>query len=256
MLRSTCSGGTPICNVQMDEQEVATLTTKQRSATSLVRKAQRRIRTRECPSLELRTLEQESAVAKIPADSSLVPMQRGSTYSGSDDDYDCPRAEIQIKMEATTMRTVCRPQRRSGHNIQMMSNSEPMRALPMPGLKQSLEAINKSMGQTVLPRLKLGNERQAYDQEAGDVDNYTSDLEYEEEGPIASSSPGRSQEDDQEEVEVEEEPEPEPVLRLPPLTKQNSNLSRRVVLEQDEDGTVYIVSSPKSKRSLKRFVAS
>ncbi|XP_070140757.1 histone-lysine N-methyltransferase, H3 lysine-79 specific isoform X4 [Drosophila kikkawai] len=240
-------GGTPICNVQMDEQEIGTLTTKQRSATSasIVRQARRRISTRESPSLGLQSHQQESLLAKNldfgSFDSSMVPLQRSCNYSGSDDDddnVDSPRAEIQIKMEATTMRTVCRPPKKSGHKLK---HSESMLALPMPGLKQSLEAINKSMGQTVLPRLKLGNERAEYDQE--EEDNYNSDLDYEEEGPLVRYSQEDNQSDEQEE-EVEEEP----VLKLPPLVKQNSNITRRLVVEQDENGTVYIKSGPKAKR--------
>ncbi|XP_016988732.1 uncharacterized protein LOC108051224 isoform X10 [Drosophila rhopaloa] len=249
-------GGTPICNVEMDEQEIANLTSKC-SSTSLVRQARRRIRTRENPNLELRALPPGSVISKdvhfASLDSSLAPLQgmQYKAYSGSDEDS--PRAEIQIKMEATTMRTVSRPTKRSG---QVMSSSEPMRALPMSGLKQSLEAINQSMGQTVLPRLKLGNERQDYEPDADEPDNYTSDLndEAEEEDLMSraaklieraqcSPNPGLLDEPS------EEEEEEGTVLKLPPLTKQNSNVSRRLVLlEQDENGTMYIKSAPSAKR--------
>ncbi|XP_070069868.1 uncharacterized protein [Drosophila takahashii] len=260
-------GGTPICKVEMDEQEMASLSSKHQSSTSLVQQARRRIRTKENPNLQLRALQSCPLVSKdvqfASLDSSLVPLQQKQrkVYSGSEDDS--PRAEIQIKLEATTMRTVCRPSKRS----QIMSSSEPLRALPMPGLKQNLEAINQSMGQTVLPRLKLGNERQDFEPEEPD-DNYTSELE-EEEGveeeeeqedlmvraaklierarssPIPKAEPEKEEEDYQSE---EEEPE-EAVLKLPPLIKQNSNVSRRlVVLEQDENGTMYIKSAPGNKR--------
>ncbi|XP_020805874.1 LOW QUALITY PROTEIN: uncharacterized protein LOC110182198 [Drosophila serrata] len=236
-------GGTPICNLELDEQEI---TTKERSTTSasMVRQARRRISTRESPNLGLQSL-----------DSSLMPLQRSSNYSGSDDDdVDSPRAEIQIKLEATTMRTVCRPQKRSGHGVRMINHSEPKRALALPGLKQSLDAINKSMEHTVLPSLKMGNDRSEYAQEAEDVDNYNSDLDYEEEGPASSLSRSRDQEDNQSD-EHEEYVEEEQVLRLPPLVKQNSNISRRLIVEQDENGTVYIKSSPKAKRSFILFIA-
>ncbi|XP_016988731.1 uncharacterized protein LOC108051224 isoform X8 [Drosophila rhopaloa] len=253
-------GGTPICNVEMDEQEIANLTSKC-SSTSLVRQARRRIRTRENPNLELRALPPGSVISKdvhfASLDSSLAPLQgmQYKAYSGSDEDS--PRAEIQIKMEATTMRTVSRPTKRSG---QVMSSSEPMRALPMSGLKQSLEAINQSMGQTVLPRLKLGNERQDYEPDADEPDNYTSDLndEAEEEDLMSraaklieraqcSPNPGLLDEPS------EEEEEEGTVLKLPPLTKQNSNVSRRLVLlEQDENGTMYIKSAPSAKRRSNR----
>ncbi|XP_017124493.1 uncharacterized protein LOC108144311 isoform X2 [Drosophila elegans] len=253
-------GGTPICNLEMDEQEIAGLTPNQRPATSIVRQARRRTRTRENPNLELRAQQPPgSLISKdlefASLDSSLVPLQRmqRKVYSGSEDES--PRAEIQIKMEATTMRTVCRPTKRSAAQ-QVMSNLEPMRALPMSssGLKQSLEAINQTMGQTVLPRLKLD-----YQPEADDGDNYTSDLnddpEVEEadlmsraakliERSRSDSNPGEQSEEDEQEEEEEEA-----VLKLPPLTKQNSNVSRRLVLlEQDENGTMYIKSAPSAKR--------
>jgi len=215
-------------------------------------------------------------------------MQR-KVYSGSEEDS--PRAEIQIKLEATTMRTVRRPTKRSGQVAQMISNSEPMRALPMPGLRQSLEAINQSMGQTVLPKLELGNKREEYEAaETDQPDNYTSDLEdeYEErEDPImrvakliehAKSMSKKNTEsrekiqneeeehereqeqeedvgEDEDEEEEEEEKEEQRPLKLPPLTKQNSNVNRRLVLlEQDENGTMYIKSAPNSKSRSNRFV--
>ncbi|XP_037717953.1 apoptotic chromatin condensation inducer in the nucleus isoform X6 [Drosophila subpulchrella] len=288
-------GGKPICNVEMDDQEIAGLASKHRSSKSLVRQARRRICTTENPNLEFRALQQGSVVSKdvqfASLDSSLVPLQRmqRKVYSGSEEDS--PRAEIQIKLEATTMRTVRRPTKRSGQVAQMNSNSEPMRALPMPGLRQSLEAINQSMGQTVLPKLELGNEREEYEtEETDEPDNYTSDLEdeYEEkEDPImrvakllelAKSMSKKNAElkqeiqieeeeheqeqeqeqeededEDEEEEEEEKEEEEERPLKLPPLTKQNSNVSRRLVLlEQDENGTMYIKSAPNSKRRSNR----
>ncbi|XP_016929112.2 uncharacterized protein [Drosophila suzukii] len=292
-------GGKPICNVEMDDQEIAGLASKHRSSKSLVQQARRRICTTESPNLEFRALQQGSVVSKdvqfASLDSSLVPLQRmqRKVYSGSEEDS--PRAEIQIKLEATTMRTVRRPTKRSGQVAQMISNSEPMRALPMPALRQSLEAINQSMGQTVLPKLELGNKREEYEAaETDEPDNYTSDLEdeYEErEDPIirvvslielAKSMSKKNTEsrekiqneeeehereqeqeedvdkdededEDEDEEEEEEEKEEERPLKLPPLTKQNSNVNRRLVLlEQDENGTMYIKSAPNSKRRSNR----
>ncbi|XP_017049391.2 AF4/FMR2 family member lilli isoform X5 [Drosophila ficusphila] len=272
-------GGTPICNMEMEDQEK-----HHHSSTSLVRQAHRRTRTRENPNLELRALQQGSVMSKdvqfASLDSSLVPLQRKQrkvVHSGSEEDS--PRAEIQIKMEATTMRTVCRPTKRPAvHGGQLISNPEPLRALPMPELKQSLEAINKSMGQAVLPRLKLGNEREDLESDADEQDNYTSELDdepEEEDDLIAratklierarscpSPKPNPSAEDthsgDEEQEEEEEQPdlELEKVLKLPPLTKQNSNVSRRlVVLEQDENGTMYIKSATSSQRRANRSEA-
>jgi len=165
----------------------------------------------------------------------------------------------------------------------------------MPGLRQSLEAINQSMGQTVLPKLELGNKREEYEAaETDEPDNYTSDLEdeYEErEDPIMrvakliehaksmskkntesrekiqneeeehereqeqKEDVGEDEDEDEDEEEEEEEKEEERPLKLPPLTKQNSNVNRRLVLlEQDENGTMYIKSAPNSKRHSNRFV--
>ncbi|XP_017077811.1 uncharacterized protein LOC108112470 isoform X2 [Drosophila eugracilis] len=257
-------GGTPICKVEMDEQEIANMTSKPHSSTSLVRQARRRIRTKENPNLELRSLQHGSVVSNdvqfASLDSSLVPLQRkqGKVYSGSEEDS--PRAEIQLKLEATAMRTVCRPTKRSG---QVTSNSEPMRARPMSGLKNSLEAINQSIGESVLPRLKLGNERMDFEPDEDEPDNYTSDLDDEAiEADLmiqgtklldrARSSPtpkGSLQMEDARSDEDEEEEEEKPALKLPPISKQNSNVSRRLVLlEEDEDGTMYIKSPPGAKR--------
>ncbi|KPU76788.1 uncharacterized protein Dana_GF13426, isoform C [Drosophila ananassae] len=245
-------GGTPICNVQMDEQEIASLAAKtSRSSTSLVRQARRRLRTRENPNLELRALEQEPVLTKnvefASLDSSLVPLhrkQRGQ-YSPSEDES--PRAEIQIKLEATTMRTVCRPKKRSA--AAALGNSEPMRALPMPQLKQSLEAINQSIGKVSLPRLELGNERKddTYDQEE-EISDLDFDEELEKDSPRVVVEEPLSEEEEEIAAVVEK-----PVMTLPPLIKQGSNVSRRlVVLEQDENGTMYIKSAPNGKRRLKR----
>jgi len=147
------------------------------------------------------------------------------------------------------------------------------------------------MGQTVLPKLELGNKREEYEAaETDQPDNYTSDLEdeYEErEDPImrvakliehAKSMSKKNTEsrekiqneeeehereqeqeedvgEDEDEEEEEEEKEEQRPLKLPPLTKQNSNVNRRLVLlEQDENGTMYIKSAPNSKSRSNRFV--
>lgn len=240
----------------MDEQEIASLAAKtSRSSTSLVRQARRRLRTRENPNLELRALEQEPVLTKnvefASLDSSLVPLhrkQRGN-YSASEDES--PRAEIQIKLEATTMRTVCRPKKRSGPAVGgALSNSEPMRALPMPQLKQSLEAINQSIGKVSLPRLELGERKDdAYDHEE-EISDLDFDDELEKDSPRVEVDEPLSEEEEEMPAVVEK-----PVMTLPPLIKQGSNVSRRlVVLEQDENGTMYIKSAPNGKRRLKRFV--
>ncbi|XP_039484073.1 uncharacterized protein LOC120446909 isoform X3 [Drosophila santomea] len=264
-------GGTPICNVEMDEQGIGSLVSKHPSSTSLVRQARRRIRTKENPDLELRALQSPCSVITkdiqyASLNSSLVPMQRKlpKEYSGSEEDS--PRPEIQIKLEAAAMRTVCRSTKRSGRSSQAMGNAEPMRALPMSDLKENFETINQSMGQTVLPRLQLGSERQDYEPEDDEVDNYTSDQEEDPEDVdfmakavkllerVRSSSspvPNPDLVDTHSEYD-EEQPEAEPEFKLPPLMEQNSNVSRRLLLEDDENSTMYFKSAPRAKRRSNR----
>ncbi|KAH8400867.1 hypothetical protein KR009_001513 [Drosophila setifemur] len=222
-------GGTPLSNMQMaiDEQELASLTAKKRSSTSLVRQARRRIRTRENPCLQL--------------DSAPLQQIRRAVCSGSEDES--PRPEIQIKMEATTMRTMVRPKKRSGsQSVMNLTNLEPMKALPMPQLKQSLEAINQSMEKSSLPRLKIGIERpeQNFKKYEDGPDEEISDLDYDDEEEEEKEAPNDNRNEDEEKGK--------PVMKLPPLVKQGSNVSRRLVLlEQDENGTMYIKSAPKRR---------
>ncbi|XP_033156623.1 uncharacterized protein LOC117138569 isoform X4 [Drosophila mauritiana] len=256
-------GGTPICNVEMDEQGIGSLVSKHHSSATLVRQAHRRIRTKENPDLELRALQSSCSAISKDVQSSLVPMQRNQSkiYSGSEEES--PRSEIQIKLETATMRTVCRPQKKSGRSSQVMTNSEPKRALPMSDLKESFEAINQSIGQTVLPRLQMGNERQDYEPEEDGTDNYTSDLDEEPKGDDlmaraaklierarSNSSPIRNPELlDSHSEHDEEQPEAERELRLPPLTKQNSNVSRRGSLENNESAIAYFKALNAKRRS-------
>ncbi|EDX07449.1 GD25497 [Drosophila simulans] len=256
-------GGTPICNVEMDEQGIGSLVSKHHSSATLVRQAHRRIRTKENPDLELRALQSSCSSISKDVQSSLVPMQRNQSniYSGSEEDS--PRSEIQIKLETATMRTVCRPQKKSGRSSQVMTNSEPKRALPMSDLKESFEAINQSIGQTVLPRLQMGNERQDYEPEEDGTDNYSSDLDEEPEGDDlmaraaklierarsnCSPIPNPEQVDSHSEHD-EEQPEAERELRLPPLTKQNSNVSRRGSPENNESAIAYFKALNSKRRS-------
>ncbi|KAH8328874.1 hypothetical protein KR074_008216 [Drosophila pseudoananassae] len=248
-------GGTPICNVQLDEQEIARLASKtSHTSIPLVRQARRRLRNRENPNLELRALDQDAVLPNnvefASLDSSLVPLHRKQRDAFSVSEDESPRAEIQIKLESTTMRTLCRPKKRSGPGFAgALSSSEPMRALPMPQLKQSLEAINQSIGKVSLPRLELGNEIK--EQEAYDQDEETSELDFDDEleeddSRLVVEEP-LSEEEDEIVAPVEK-----PVMTLPPLNKQASNVSRRLVLlEQDENGTMYIKTAPNAKRRLK-----
>ncbi|KQS62381.1 uncharacterized protein Dere_GG22220, isoform D [Drosophila erecta] len=263
-------GGTPICNVEMDEQGIGSLVSKHPSSTSLVRQARRRIRTKENPDLELRALQSSCSVISkdvqyASLNSSLECMQRKQpkVYSGSEEDS--PGPEIEITLEATAMRT-CRRTKRSGRSSQVKSNTEPMRALPMSDLKESFEAIKQSMGQAVLPRLQLENTRQDDETEEHDEDTYASDLAAEphdsaliaraieliERARSSSSTVPNPKEVDTHSEDDEVQPEAKPELKLPPLTKQNSNVSRRLFLEENENGTMYLKSAPSTKRRSNR----
>ncbi|XP_022227560.2 proteoglycan 4 isoform X4 [Drosophila obscura] len=246
-----------------EEPEMVKVTSKVRSSTSLVRQARRRIRTREHPSLELRNLEQELVPSPFPSptsqqktvdemDRALVPLTRRPhvLYSDYEDEDDSPRAEIQIKMETTTTRTVCRPKKRS----EQASSSMPLRALPMPQLKQSLEALGHTMGHTTLPRLQLSSDRLQFERDIINMDNESSELEWSEENMMRGSAQMlervSSPHVEDSDVEAEMEMEQRPITKLPLLAKQGGTVSRRLVmLEQDENGTMYIKEPPTSHNS-------
>ncbi|XP_046866330.1 formin-J isoform X4 [Drosophila willistoni] len=272
---------------EMDEPELK-ISTKSRSSTSLVRQARRRPRTREHPSLEMRAIAGELGSSsdlraqktteslEIDNNDQMVPLQRVARdrvmYSGSEDEG----AEIQIKLETTTTRTLCRPKKRSNKLPQLTGSAEPMKALPMPQLKQSLEVLGHNISQAQLPRLDIGNERLEED----DLDNDSISDELEEMevvAPAKSSAKNRQiksrtisrtrnnctpelLEDQERQIKSrtisrtmkarspedlsldQEDLEP---IKLPPLVKQGSNVSRRLVLlEEDENGTMYIKDAP------------
>ncbi|XP_015039603.2 uncharacterized protein [Drosophila pseudoobscura] len=257
---------------KMDETPQEVVKVKVRSSTSLVRQARRRIRTREHPSLELRNLEQEMTQASFPSpssptkkansmqisteddmDCSLVPLSRRPGVAYSDYEDDSPRAEIQIKMETTTTRTVCRPKKRTGQATMEMNSSLPMRALPMPQLQQSLEALGHTMSHTKLPRLQLGSDRLQFERDVIEMENESSELEWSEENMMRrsanilerTSSPNSGEFPQVEDSDVEAESD-QPVTKLPLVAKQSgSRISRcLVMLEQDEDGKMYIKEPP------------
>ncbi|XP_026840589.1 uncharacterized protein LOC6589976 isoform X2 [Drosophila persimilis] len=258
---------------KMDETPQEVVKVKVRSSTSLVRQARRRIRTREHPSLELRNLEQEMTQASFPSpssptkkansmqispeddmDCSLVPLSRRPGVAYSDYEDDSPRAEIQIKMETTTTRTVCRPKKRTGQATMEMNSSLPMRALPMPQLQQSLEALGHTMSHTKLPRLQLGSDRLQFERNVIEMENESSELEWSEENMMRrsanilerTSSPNSGEFPQVEDSDVEAESDQRPVTKLPLVAKQSgSRISRcLVMLEQDEDGKMYIKEPP------------
>ncbi|XP_033252585.1 uncharacterized protein LOC117191952 isoform X1 [Drosophila miranda] len=258
---------------KMDETPQEVVKVKVRSSTSLVRQARRRIRTREHPSLELCSLEQEMTQASFPPpssptkkansmqistednmDCSLVPLSRRPRVAYSDYEDDSPRAEIQIKMETTTTRTVCRPKKRTGQATMEMNSSLPMRALPMPQLQQSLEALGHTMSHTKLPRLHLGSDRLQFERDVIEMDNESSELECSKENMMRrsakilerTSSPNSGEFPQVENSDVEAESDQRPVTKLPLVAKQSgSRISRcLVMLEQDEDGKMYIKEPP------------
>lgn len=269
------SAGTNICTIKMDlEDHDLKVSPKMRSTTSLVRQARRRIKTRENPNIDVRSLEPPKALSSIdltskdlilagdlvncdplPAPKSFRQKTKNPSYSGSEDETNTLRGEIHIKMEPITIRTVCRPKSR-GNLPAIMNSSEPMRALPMPEMKQSLEALEH----TRLPRLERANMPKDHykDDRFYDLDG-DMDLDYDEAdtevGHLLSKAkllehPYEDEIDDvmqdlESEEEVEEENQEAP-LKLPSLQKQPTNVSRRlVVLEQDEEGTMYI-KAPRS----------
>ncbi|SPP73604.1 blast:Zinc finger C2HC domain-containing protein 1A [Drosophila guanche] len=235
-----------------DAPQLVKVASKVRSSTSLVRQACCRIRTREHPSLELRNLGKEAIVEAYTDDEmdrALVPVNRRQrvVYSGSEYEDDSPRAEIQIKMETTTTRTVCRPNKRME---QASSSMEMNGSMDMPQLKQSLEELGHTMGHTILPRLQLGSDRLQFERDVIDRGNdETSELEWSEENMMRGGSTSRIFDEDMqhfEESDLEAEVDQRPITKLPPLPRQGGGtVSRRLVmLEQDENGTMYIKEPP------------
>ncbi|KAM8713257.1 hypothetical protein ACLKA7_013552 [Drosophila subpalustris] len=266
--------GAKICNIKMelDEQELK-VSPKLRSATSLVRQAHRRIRTRENPNIDLRSLEPPkssfdltskgivpagdlSNCDPLPAPLKFRQKSKNTLYSGSEDEgSNSPCGEIQIKLETSTIRTICRPKKHGNLPI-IMNSSEPMRALPMPEMKQSLEELS----QTRLPRIDKADAPKDHYKENKDVNLEDGEMELDEldydeadmevdhllsKAKLLEEPYDDEADDVMEELasdEEEEKPE-EPQLKLPSL--QPSNVSRRLVLlEQDEEGTMYIKAPP------------
>lgn len=246
------------------EEQVAP---KVRTSTSLVRQARRRIRTQENPNIPLRQLEpptefmdqhhhQRQRSSHSPASFRRISNDR---YSGSESEDALPHAEIQIKMETSTIQSLSRPRKRIQLPV-IINSSEPMRALPLPlpPAKQKLEA----KADNFLPAIDMKGEVQAEmksDEEA-EQDYDEEDIEV---GKLLSKAKlleGQYDDDIDDSVYGEVEPPAAPASVKKRATP--SNVSRRlVVLEQDEEGTMYIkaprspTNSKKSaKAPIKRFV--
>ncbi|XP_017961817.2 uncharacterized protein LOC108654786 isoform X5 [Drosophila navojoa] len=255
-----CKGATNICNIQMDiEDHVAP---KVRTSTSLVRQARRRIRTQENPNIPLRQLEpptefvdehqhqqqqhQRQRPSHSPAAFRRIANDR---YSGSESEDALPHAEIQIKMETSTMRSLSRPRKRIQLPV-IINSSEPMRALPLPlpPAKQKPEA----KGDSFLPAIDMKGEVQAQMDSDGEAEQ-----DYDEEdievGQLLSKAKlleGQYNDDIDDSVYGEVEPPAAPASLKKRATP--SNVSRRlVVLEQDEEGTMYI-KAPRSPTNSKK----
>ncbi|TDG43050.1 hypothetical protein AWZ03_010514 [Drosophila navojoa] len=254
------AGATNICNIQMDiEDHVAP---KVRTSTSLVRQARRRIRTQENPNIPLRQLEpptefvdehqhqqqqhQRQRPSHSPAAFRRIANDR---YSGSESEDALPHAEIQIKMETSTMRSLSRPRKRIQLPV-IINSSEPMRALPLPlpPAKQKPEA----KGDSFLPAIDMKGEVQAQMDSDGEAEQ-----DYDEEdievGQLLSKAKlleGQYNDDIDDSVYGEVEPPAAPASLKKRATP--SNVSRRlVVLEQDEEGTMYI-KAPRSPTNSKK----
>ncbi|EDW00672.1 GH20883 [Drosophila grimshawi] len=250
-------GGTNICNIKMDiDEQVIKVPSKLQSSASLVRKACRRIRTRENPNIDVCSLEPPKPMSTInvaskeschalPAPESFRCISNETMYFGSEEGDTSPRGEVQIKLERSTFQTVCRPNKKSQLPI-ITNNAEPMKALPMPEIKTNfLPRIDHSNGpqqhyeEEPDEDLDCGtelDEQETYDETdmevgqllskakllEGDYDDYMDDVLYSE----------------------DEQLQLQPQI-LSPLRRTPTNVSRRLVLlEQDEDGTMYIKAPP------------
>lgn len=247
----------------MDIDQVDQVAPKVRTSTSLVRQARRRIRTQENPNIPLRQLEppaefveqQRQRSSQSPASFRRISNDR---YSGSESEDALQHAEIQIKMETSTIQSLSRPRKRIQLPV-IINSSEPMRALPLPPAKQKLE----TKGDNFLPAIDMKSEVQA-ERDSDDE----AELEYDEEdievGRLLSKAKlleGQYDDDIDDSVYGEVEPPAAPTS-VKKKRATPTNVSRRlVVLEQDEEGTMYIkaprspTNSKKSaKAPIKRFV--
>ncbi|XP_064538025.1 uncharacterized protein LOC135428140 isoform X2 [Drosophila montana] len=265
-------GGTNICNIKMDiEEQDLKVSPKIHSSTALVRQARRRIRTRENPNIDIRSLEPPKSLSEfdlsskemvlsnvqqghraLPSPAAFRHISSNDLYSGSEDERTSPRGEIQIKLETSTIQTVCRPKKRT-HLPAIMNSSQPMRAVPMAELKQNLEAL----GQNFLPHLERGNGLKGHykEEQDDDLDDAELDeLDYDEAdmevGQLLNKAKLLESEYD-DEMDDGASSEEDQQLQQKMLVKQTSmrrtptNVSRRLVLlEQDEEGTMYIKAPP------------
>ncbi|XP_023171901.2 uncharacterized protein LOC111600149 isoform X3 [Drosophila hydei] len=248
--RQAHAGAANICNIQMDiEDPELNVAPKLRTSTSLVRQARRRIRTHENPNIILRPLEPPSEFVHQPhteqqshrSARSPAPLRRISNdqYSGSEDEEEnLPHAEIQVKLEASTIQAVSRPRKRIQLPV-ILNSAEPMRALPLPAANY-------------LPAIDMKSDLQDEDlEDEGELDYDEADMEV---GQLLSKAKLLEGHYDDELDDAEEE-QPAVVPRSVKGRSTPSNLSRRmVVVEQDEEGTMYIRqqrSPTNSKRSVR-----
>ncbi|XP_030369606.1 uncharacterized protein LOC115620481 isoform X4 [Scaptodrosophila lebanonensis] len=255
---------TAVCNIRMDEKYKNILLSEKipKSSTSLVRQARRRIRTRENPSIEmanvLTTSEQEmqtSALAPYMADSNGCVESRRESAKTSSRDVNLPLIhavqsavyqgfdeEIQIKMEATTSTTaICRNKKRSIMGADV-SSAEAMRA------------INMSIPQSLMPSMdscKTNQAKQAnmkmleYYENEEDLDS-PCDIEYYDDDEVLGRKAKLLERALTSPEEDDDESDGEHIPQLRKHANSDTNISRRlVVLEEDENGVMYIKPPPK-----------
>ncbi|ALC40979.1 CG30460, partial [Drosophila busckii] len=268
-------GSAAISNLNMNMAEPEPkIRSKLRTSTSLVRQARRRNSAKENPDFDVRCIDappmtlSKCELAKEVLSNEYqeleeIPRKLYADYESKSSIM--PHGEIQIKLEASSMSRICRPKKRN--NLPAIAgNAQPLRALPMPEIKQSLEAL----GVNLLPRLEFSPPHKRYDDQPTDDEDDELDAEldineeaYEEanieigqllqkakllEEPydydtndIAEDLQDLESEDEQVDVDNGEQ-EQEATVKLPPISR------RLVVLEQDEDGTMYIKAHKSKKR--------
>lgn len=226
---------------------------KMRSSTSLVRQARRRIRTRENPSIDLRSLTPPKALDVVSIDNMTnedredydplpapvqFQQQHKDLYFDTEEESFVPCREIKIKLEASSVRTtrMLKKDAISLPPIEPKPVSESQRSLSMKNMKLKLDTMPSHKQRSEMP-----NDDYIEDYEGeGDLQEEYDDADLE-----VSQLLRENQLLEPLDVYTDEDEKPMQALPRTSLQKQTSSVSRRlVVLEQDEEGTMYIKAPP------------
>lgn len=238
--------------MEMPGAEEFNQVSKMRSSTSLVRQARRRIRTRENPSIDLRSLTPPKALDAMSNDSLTsvdredydplpAPVQfqqkRKEMYFDTEEESFAPCREIKIKLEASSIRTTRLPKKDAVNlpPIELKPVSEPQRPLSSKNMNLKLDHIPSHKQRSEMPN----DDMEDYEGEG--------DLQAEYDGADLEVCQLLREEQLGEPLDCYTEEYEKPMQEQPrtSLQKPTPSVTRRlVVLEQDGEGTMYIKAPP------------